>query len=272
MMKGQAATIDLYLGVAGLSGIVLALARNGGEFAVPGGAMAEKAGGGGWYTWAATAEDMTFDDAVLTCAHPRLARAACYALASELLPAQPGDVTAAADYIMSAIDALPARSDLAAAMAALTAAMATDTAGFARAADMQAALALLTAMNQRLRSGMISLSNPIAADGVTLTIYRGASYTTDGASGLTLAPVAALTGFPNNLRQANFSITLPGLAEVPLPPPVIDDTAATITFLVPLSVEQTNQLYAGPGLYSITATWDAEHAVPIARYGACTVI
>lgn len=65
MTRGLAQDIDIYLGVEGLTGITLSLARDGGTFATAAGAIAEKTGGNGWYTWSATDVDMTFADAVL---------------------------------------------------------------------------------------------------------------------------------------------------------------------------------------------------------------
>lgn len=86
MTTGRATTIDLFLGPTGLTGITLALARDGGNLTTPAGGIVEKSGG--FYTWSATADDMQFNDAVLVCSHDELSSPVRYQLSTVPAPAE----------------------------------------------------------------------------------------------------------------------------------------------------------------------------------------
>lgn len=145
----------------------------------------------------------------------------------------------------------------------------------ARALDLDATAAGVVQLNGKLMAGLPSLTvvQPVDADGSTLHLIRGNSYSPDGREGQQLAITCSLVGQPTDLPAATFTIDLPGIGLTGLPVLVtVNSETQTVTFSVALTVDQTNTLYVGTaGTYAIHATWDAEHRTDLVHKGDCYV-
>ena len=133
----------------------------------------------------------------------------------------------------------------------------------------------LTALQSMFSAGMpqIVVVSPVGEDGSTLTLIRGNSYSLDGTHGEQVPITVPLAGFPSDLTEATFSIDLPGNGLTGLPvTAVFNSTAGTVCFTFALTVDQSNALYLGGGVYAIHATWDSEHRTDLVHGGQCNVV
>ena len=133
------------------------------------------------------------------------------------------------------------------------------------------AVSAVTSLNSKISANLstITIVQP-AIDGLTLTLYQGKSYDAAGIVGDQVNIPFSTAGRATTLAAGTWTLTLAGTTFPAIP--TLDSATNTGTASFSLTTDQTNSLPAGGGVYSLTVTWDNEHAVDLIHDGSLVIL